>query len=81
MAALLLLASSGQFLPAPFGGYDGYKYGSCDAAAHLEMFVDLLCGSCKAAFPAVETIAAHYGPSTLELTIHTIPAPWSLPAA
>lgn len=72
----LLLLPAAQWLAVPPVGYDGYKYGSCDAAVHLEMFVDLLCGSCKAAFPTIEAVAASYGPSTLQLTVHTIPAPW-----
>jgi len=67
---------SAQWLPVPPAGYDGYKFGECSAPAHLEMFVDLLCGSCKAAFPTIEEVAALYGPSKLQLSVHTIPAPW-----
>jgi protein-disulfide isomerase len=72
----LLLTTTAQWLVPPPLGYDGYRFGSCDAPAKLEMFVDLLCGSCKAAFPTIEELVAEYGSDKLELTLHTIPAPW-----
>ena len=55
--SILALAAAQWIVPPP-AGHDGFHFGAPDAPARLEMFIDPLCSSCKAAFPTIEKVFA-----------------------
>jgi protein-disulfide isomerase len=55
---------------------DGYGVGGpADAHVVVEMFLDLLCPDCKAAWPTVLQVIAAYG-TRIHFRIHTFPLPY-----
>jgi protein-disulfide isomerase len=55
---------------------DGYGVGGpADAHVVVEMFLDLLCPDCKAAWPTVLQVIQYYG-TRIHFRIHTFPLPY-----
>ena len=76
MLSLLSLAVVVAATPIPTGGYDGYwSPPSTPEKVNLEIFTDLLCDDCKAAWPTMTAVRAHYN-SSLIFGLHVFPLPY-----
>ena len=52
------------------------QIGAATAPVMLELFGDLLCPDCMAAWPTVRSVISHYGPSKLLFILHVFPLPY-----
>ena len=76
MLSLSSLAVVVAATPIPTGGYDGYwSPPSTPEKVNLEIFTDLLCDDCKAAWPTMTAVRAHYN-SSLSFGLHVFPLPY-----
>mmetsp|Transcript_11463 Transcript_11463/g.24551 ORF Transcript_11463/g.24551 Transcript_11463/m.24551 type:complete len:243 (-) Transcript_11463:523-1251(-) len=74
--AVSAITSAAVAAPIPVGGMDGFKHGAPDAPIQLEVFIDLACPDCKAAWPVLKKVVALYGAGTMRLTVHLFPLPY-----
>eukprot|EP01136_Pigoraptor_vietnamica_P039046 Opistho-1_new@109173 len=84
MARLLLLAVTAALVascvaqvPIP-SRPDGVPYLNAETTAPLQIdvFVDPMCPDCKAAYPTIQQVAAHYGPKVVRFNFHLFPLPY-----
>jgi len=54
---------------------DGFAVGPFDAHVVVEMYADLICPGCKAAWPTVLKLIQYYG-QKIQLVLHTFPLPY-----
>ncbi len=67
LASVLSAVVVAQPVPLP-NTYDAFlRIGNIDAQVSLEAHVDLLCPDCAAADPVLQQVAAHYGPTKLQV--------------
>jgi len=75
MIVVLLANLASTQVPIP-SRPDGYGVGGpADAHVVVEMFADLLCPDCQAAWPTVLQLAAYYG-TRIHFRLHTFPLPY-----
>ena len=76
MLSLSSLAVVVAATPIPTGGYDGYwSPPSTPEKVNLEIFADLLCDDCKAAWPTMTAVRSHYN-SSMAFGLHVFPLPY-----
>jgi len=79
VVALLVLAAAvavSAQAPIPYRP-DGFLFGTgtTDSPIQMDMFLDLLCPDCAAAWPNVKSVADYYG-SNINIKLHTFPLPY-----
>ncbi|KDO34647.1 hypothetical protein SPRG_00709 [Saprolegnia parasitica CBS 223.65] len=75
LATAVGLATAQVPIPASPPGFT-YAQGSADAHIQLDMFIDLLCPDSKAAYPALQQVAANLSSSAFRLRFHQFPLPY-----
>lgn len=77
LAVCALAAAVCAQLPIP-GKPPGFTvgHGAADAGVQIESYIDLLCPDSKAAYPALQKLAAHYEPHELRVTLVLFPLPY-----
>eukprot|EP01129_Flabellula_baltica_P012356 TRINITY_DN5573_c0_g1_i1.p1 TRINITY_DN5573_c0_g1~~TRINITY_DN5573_c0_g1_i1.p1 ORF type:complete len:209 (-),score=41.31 TRINITY_DN5573_c0_g1_i1:34-660(-) len=55
---------------------EGYVIGEYTAPVRMEVFVDWMCPASAAAWPVIQSVLKHYGPSKVQLTMYVLALPY-----
>ena len=75
---LVVATAAQQRVPIPKGGVDGFRCGAAatNASLQLDLFLDLACDDCKAAWPTLKSLPTAF--PGMSFVLHLFPLPYHL---